>query len=63
VEGLSYSEAISLLRAVIQQNELIGFDLTELAPNLDPSGLTNLVATRLLAEVMALWWTMCKPIS
>lgn len=56
VEGLSYAEAITLIGATIEGNELIGFDLTELAPNLDPSGLTSLVGSRLLAEMLALWW-------
>lgn len=55
VEGLLYAEALALLRATLKHNALIGFDLTELAPNLDPSGLTALVGARLLAEVMALW--------
>ncbi len=56
VEGLGYGEAIRLLEHVFAHNELVGFDLTELAPNLDPSGLTALVGARLLAEVAALWW-------
>jgi len=56
VEGLDYGEALALVGAAIQGNELIGLDVTEVAPNLDPSGLTSLVAARLLAEAVALWW-------
>jgi len=56
VEGLSYGETLALLEGVVERNELIGVDLVELAPNLDPSGLSSLVVARLLAEVIALWW-------
>ncbi|WP_244345308.1 agmatinase [Thermus thermophilus] len=56
VEGLSYGETLALLEGVIERNELVGVDLVELAPNLDPTGLSSLVAARLLAEVLALWW-------
>ncbi|WP_337867164.1 arginase family protein [Meiothermus sp.] len=55
VEGLSYAEAMQVVRQTIAQNELVGFDLVELAPNLDPSGLSALVGARLLAEVLATW--------
>ncbi len=55
VEGLTYGEAIAVVRQTIVQNELLGFDLVELAPNLDPSGLSSLVGARLLAEVLAVW--------
>jgi agmatinase len=55
VEGLSYAEAMALVRRSIAQNELVGFDLVELAPNLDPSSLSALVGARLLAEVLAVW--------
>jgi agmatinase len=56
VEGLSYGETLALLEGVIERNELIGVDLVELAPHLDPPGLSSLVAARLLAEILALWW-------
>lgn len=52
VEGLTYGEAIQVVQRTIEQNELVGFDLVELAPNLDGSGLSTLVGARLLAEVM-----------
>jgi agmatinase len=58
VEGLSYAEAMQVVRQIIGQNELVGFDLVELAPNLDPSGLSALVGARLLAEVLAAWGEM-----
>ncbi len=56
VEGLGYLEAARILQTAIGQNRLVGFDLVELAPNLDPSGLSSLVAARLLAETLSIWW-------
>lgn len=56
VEGLAYRETLAVLEGALQTNELVGLDLVELAPNLDPSGLSSLVAARLLAETLALYW-------
>lgn len=56
VEGLTYSEAMMLVTRTVRQNDLIGFDLSELVPNLDSSGLTSLVGARLIAEMLAAWW-------
>jgi agmatinase len=53
VEGLTYGEAIAVVRRTIEQNELVGFDFVELTPGLDSSGLSSLVGARLLAEVLA----------
>lgn len=55
-EGLTYGQVRDLVRATVQSNRLVGMDLTELAPNLDPSGRSELIAARLLAETLALWW-------
>ncbi|RIH84477.1 Guanidinobutyrase [Calidithermus terrae] len=55
VEGLTYGEAIAVVRRTIEQNELVGFDFVELTPGLDSSGLSALVGARLLAEVLAVW--------
>ncbi|GAO74797.1 Arginase/agmatinase/formiminoglutamase [Meiothermus ruber H328] len=55
VEGLSYTQAMAVVRQTVAQNQLVGFDLVELAPNLDPGGLSALVGARLLAEVLACW--------
>lgn len=54
--GLDFRQLKRLLTTVIEGNELIGVDLTELAPQLDPSGRSELLAARLLAEVLASWW-------
>jgi agmatinase len=55
VEGLTYGEALQVVRRTLEQNQLVGFDFVELAPNLDNSGLGALVGARLLAEVLACW--------
>jgi agmatinase len=55
VEGFSYGEAMQVVRRTVEQNELVGFDLVELAPNLDSSGLSSLVGAGLLAEVLCCW--------
>ncbi|GEM85561.1 arginase family protein [Meiothermus granaticius] len=52
VEGLTYAEALAVARETVRGNTLVGFDLVELAPNLDPSGRSSLVGARLLAEVL-----------
>lgn len=55
VEGLGYGEAMQVVQETIRRNELAGFDLVELAPNLDSSGLSSLVGARLLAEGLGCW--------
>jgi agmatinase len=55
VGGLTYGEAIAVVAETVRRNELVGFDLVEIAPNLDSSGLSSLVGARLLAEVLAVW--------
>ena len=46
---------MGVVRRVLEHNELIGFDLVELAPNLNSSGLSALVGARLLAEMLCYW--------
>lgn len=54
--GLSFMQALTLMRAAIAGNSLVGIDLMELAPELDPGGRSELLAARLLAEALAAWW-------
>jgi agmatinase len=55
--GLSYRELRALLAAVARRGRVIGFDVVELNPALDPSGATARVAawtaTHLLCEIFA----------
>lgn len=54
--GLSFTQLRTLLVQTMNDNDVIGFDLMELAPELDPSGRSELLAARLLAEAVAAWW-------
>lgn len=55
-EGLSYGQARDLVVATVRRNELVGVDLMELAPELDPTGRSALLSARLLAETLVAWW-------
>lgn len=52
-EGMSVTEARAILRAVAEQNEVVGIDLVEVNPYLDVSNMTCLLSARLLVELMA----------
>lgn len=53
VDGLAYRDAERLVRAVAAHNTVVGADLVELAPRLDPSGLSALVAARAVVDLLA----------
>lgn len=53
VDGLSYRQTAALVRAVAERNRLVGTDVVELAPHLDASGLSALVAARALIDLFA----------
>ena len=53
VDGLTYREADAIVRAIADRNTVIGADLVELAPRLDPSGLSALVAARAVIDLLA----------
>ena len=54
VDGLSYRQVVRIIRTVAATNTIVGIDCVELAPNLDPSGLSALVAARLLVETLGM---------
>ena len=54
--GLSFRQLVALLARAVADNDVVGIDLMELAPELDPSGRSQLLAARLLAEGLAAWW-------
>ncbi|MDF1858860.1 MAG: agmatinase [Verrucomicrobiales bacterium] len=47
--GISWETADSM-RAVLEGKNIVGFDLVELAPGLDPSGISSVLAAKLLRE-------------
>ena len=51
-DGLTYAQAMRLLAAAAQRNTVVGLDVVELAPNLDPSGRSELLAARLIMETL-----------
>ena len=53
VDGLSYRQTAALVRALAERNRLVGTDVVELAPHLDASGLSALVAARALIDLFA----------
>jgi agmatinase len=53
VDGLRYRDLAALLAAVAERNEVVGADVVELAPALDPSGLSALVAARAVFDLWA----------
>jgi agmatinase len=52
--GLSWREVRALLAAALARNRLVGADVVEVNPYLDPTGVTALLAARLAVELMAL---------
>jgi len=53
VDGLSYAQVDEIVRAVAEHNTVVGADVVELAPRLDPSGLSALVAARAVIDLIA----------
>ncbi|WP_019586641.1 arginase family protein [Deinococcus apachensis] len=51
-DGFTYGLAIRVIREVVRRHRLIGIDLVELAPNLDPTGRSALIAARLILETL-----------
>jgi arginase family enzyme len=52
-DGLRYRDLAALLAAVAEGNDVVGADVVELAPALDPSGLSALVAARAVFDLWA----------
>lgn len=51
-DGFSYALALRVIREVVRRHRLVGMDLVELAPNLDPSGRSALIGARLVMEAL-----------
>jgi len=50
--GLSYFDVIELLKGLASRTTLVGFDLVELVPERDPSGISALTAARLVCMAL-----------
>lgn len=53
VDGLDYCTVLSLISEVAQNNRLVGMDIVEFTPHLDPSGNSGLLMARLIMETLA----------
>ncbi|PTI82272.1 agmatinase [Staphylococcus xylosus] len=51
--GLLYDEVNELLKAVAKHNEVVGFDLVEVAPAYDPTGMTGQTAARIMLDLLS----------
>ena len=51
-DGLGFAAAVRLIEATAARNQLVGFDLVEMTPNLDASGNSALFAARLIIETL-----------
>jgi agmatinase len=52
LDGLRYDELRELLRAIARHGQLVGIDVVEVSPPLDPAGTTALSAAQALVEVL-----------
>lgn len=55
-EGLSYAQGQRILAAVARQNKVVGLDMVELAPDLDPTGRSALLMAQLLMATLGEIW-------
>lgn len=51
-DGLTYAQVKSFLRGISGKSKIVGLDLVEVNPSLDPSGRTSLVAAQTIVEFL-----------
>lgn len=51
--GLLYDEVNELLKGISKHGEVIGFDLVEVAPQYDPTGMTGQTAARIMLDLLS----------
>ncbi|RJF68892.1 agmatinase [Deinococcus cavernae] len=51
-DGFQYAQAMQVLAVTAQRNTVVGLDVVELAPNLDPTGRSELLTARLIMETL-----------
>lgn len=50
--GLTFDEVDLITERACQRGEVIGYDMVEVAPQYDPSGVTSMIATKLILNFM-----------
>ncbi len=56
-DGLTYAEVAHLIQRIAHANTLVGVDLVEIVPSLDPTGNSMLIATRLLVDCLLAYFS------
>ena len=51
-DGLTYAQGMQILAETARHNTIVGLDVVELAPNLDPTGRSELLTARLIMETL-----------
>ncbi|QFP77059.1 agmatinase [Deinococcus sp. AJ005] len=51
-DGFSYALALRVIAALARRHQILALDVVELAPNLDPTGRSELIAARLILETL-----------
>lgn len=51
-DGLTYAQSMAILAQTARHNTIVGLDVVELAPNLDPTGRSELLTARLIMETL-----------
>ncbi|PTA69585.1 arginase family protein [Deinococcus arcticus] len=51
-DGFTYAQGMAVLAAAARHNMVVGLDVVELAPNLDPTGRSELLMARLVMETL-----------
>lgn len=51
--GLYYDEVNELLKAIANHGEVVAFDLVEVAPQYDPTGMTGQTAARIMLDLLS----------
>nr|WP_202408897.1 arginase family protein [Deinococcus xianganensis] len=51
-DGLTYAQGMAILAETARHNTIVGLDVVELAPNLDPTGRSELLTARLIMETL-----------
>ena len=55
-DGLTYAQGMKILAAAAAKNNIVGMDVVELAPGLDPTGRSELLMARLVMETLCELW-------
>ena len=51
-DGLTYAQGMAILAETARHNTVVGLDVVELAPSLDPTGRSELLMARLIMETL-----------